>query len=111
MSFLRFLGESFLAYFPFVFPILVAISFPRWGKVQRVIAFIIGEILVMLLLILFAWFEPAPGSFTAFMNALKKLNLGLVVVLVGFYFYLRAPREAVMRPPDNQRIGDSQHAE
>ncbi len=96
MSFLRFLGESFLACFPFVFPVLVALYFPRWGNVQRVIAFVIGEIFVMLLLILFAWFEPDLGSFTAFMNALKKLNLVLVVVLVGFYFYLRAPREAVM---------------
>ncbi len=89
MSFLRFLGESFLALFPFVFPILVALYFPRWSKVQRVIAFIIGEILVMLFLILFTWFEPDGGSFTAFMNALKKLNLILFVVLVGFYFYLR----------------------
>jgi uncharacterized membrane protein YbhN (UPF0104 family) len=96
MSFLRFLEESLLAYFPFVFPILVALYIPRWTKIQRVIAFIIGEILVMLLLILFTWLEPYRGSFTAFMNALKKLNLVLVVVLVGFYFYLRTRRQRPM---------------
>ncbi len=90
MSFLNDIGLTIFSLFPFVFPILVALYFPRWSKVQRVIAFIIGEILVMLFLILFTWFEPDGGSFTAFMNALKKLNLVLFVVLVGFYFYLRA---------------------
>ncbi len=93
MSFLRYLGESFLVLFPFVFPILVALYFPRWSKVQRVKAIIIGEIIVFLLLILFTWFEPDGGSFTAFMNALKKLNLILFVVLVGFYFYLRTRKQ------------------
>jgi len=93
MSFLRFLGESFLGLFPFVFPILVAMYFPGWSKIQRVIAFIIGEILVVPLEVLFCeWFEPDCGTFTSFMNTLKKLNLILLVALVGFYFYLRTRR-------------------
>jgi len=90
MSFLRFLGESFLVLFPFVFPILVALYFPRWSKIQRVMAFIIGEILVFPLWILFCdWFEPDCGNYTSFMNSLKKLNLVLVVLLVGFYLRTR----------------------
>ena len=94
MSFLRFLGESFLVLFPFIFPILVALYFPRWSKIQRVIAFIIGEILVVPLVVLFCeWFEPNCGPFNSFMNALKKVNLVLFVVLVGFYFYLRTRRQ------------------
>ena len=94
MSFLRYLGESFLGLFPFVFPILVALYFPRWSKNQRVIAFIIGEILVVPLVVLFCeWFEPDCGTFTSFMNALKKLNLVLVVLLVGIYLYLRTRRQ------------------
>ena len=94
MSFLRFIGESFLVLFPFVFPILVALYFPRWSKIQRVIAFIFGEILVFPLWILFCeWFEPDCGPYTSFMSSLKKLNLVLVVLLVGFYFYLRTRRQ------------------
>ncbi len=94
MSFLDDLGLTIFSLFPFAFPILVALYFPRWSKIQRVIAFIIGEILVVPLLVLFCeWFEPRCGDFTSFMNALKKLNLVLVVVLVGFYFYLRTRKQ------------------
>ncbi len=93
MSFLDDIGLTIFALFPFIFPIIVALYFPRWSKIQRVLAFIIGEILVVPLLVLFCeWFESDCGSFTSFMNALKKLNLVLVVVLVGFYFYLRTRR-------------------
>jgi len=90
MSFLDDIGLTIFALFPFIFPILVALYFPHWSKIQRVIAFIIGEFLVVSLEVLFCeWFEPDCGTFTSFMNALKKLNLILFVVLVGFYFYLR----------------------
>jgi phosphotransferase system glucose/maltose/N-acetylglucosamine-specific IIC component len=90
MSFLDDIGLTIFALFPILFPILVALYFPSWSKNQRVIAFIIGEILVVPLLVLFCeWFEPDCGTFTSFMNALKNLNLVLVVMLVGFYFYLR----------------------
>jgi len=94
MNFLDYLGELLLVCFPFVFPLLVVLYIPRWSNIQRVIAFIIGEILVVPLLILFCeWFEPDCGTFNSFMNALKKLNVVLVVVLVGFYFYLRTRRQ------------------
>ena len=94
MSFLDDIGLTIFALFPFIFPILVALYFPRWSKNQRAIAFIIGEILVVPLVVLFCeWFEPDCGTFNSFMNALKKLNVVLVVVLVGFYFYLRTRRQ------------------
>jgi hypothetical protein len=94
MSFLDDIGLTILLLFPFVFPILVALYFPRWSNIERVIAFIIGEILVVPLEVLFCeWFEPDCGTFHSFMNALKKLNVILIVVLVGFYFYLRTCRQ------------------
>ena len=94
MSFLDDIGLTIFFLFPFIFPILVALYFPRWSKNQRVIAFIIGEISVVPLLVLFCeWFEPDCGTFTSFMNAVKKVNLVLFVVLVGFYFYLRTRKQ------------------
>ena len=89
MNFFDYLGTSFLFYFLSIFTLLVVVFFLRWNIIKWIIALILGEIFTFLLI---ASFLMEPYQTNSLVDALVKLNLTLIVLLVGIYFYSKRRR-------------------
>lgn len=83
----------FLALFPFAFPFIILFMLRyqfkiRWTMWRWFMTLIIGEVISLIVLV-FMWGLERYQTFTTFVYALEKLNLIMIVLLVGIYFYVK----------------------
>ena len=83
----------FLAFFPYAVPFIILFMLRyqfrvRWTIWRWFVTLIFGEVISFLALVSL-WMLERYQTFTTYVYALEKLNLIIIVLIVGIYFYMK----------------------